>query len=149
MEFTYKWKLNDRIIEDATGDSLNLSKLKKRDLITVTATPYVGGKAGFPFESPVIAVHSAPPSLDLKALPRQQRKISDPLELQLTSVDPDGDEVTFYLEVPLVEGMTIDGRTGKITWIIQPNQKGAIRFGAAAEDTDKTKVTKIFEITVE
>ncbi|MCX6983475.1 MAG: putative Ig domain-containing protein, partial [Lentisphaerae bacterium] len=62
---------------------------------------------------------------------------------------PDSDGITFSLEAPLVPGMSIDGQTGKITWIIPPNQKGTIRFGAAVEDTDKTKVTKIFEITVE
>jgi hypothetical protein len=45
--------------------------------------------------------------------------------------------------------MTIDKRSGKISWSLQPDQKGSFRFGAAVEDDNGTKVTKIFDITVE
>ncbi len=61
----------------------------------------------------------------------------------------DGGQLTFSLEQPLVPGMTIDGRSGKISWIIQPDQKGTIRFGAAVEDDNQTKVIKTFEITAD
>ena len=45
--------------------------------------------------------------------------------------------------------MTIDKWSGKISWNIQPDQKGVIRFGAAVEDDNGTKVTKIFDVTVD
>lgn len=147
VTYTFLWKVNDGIIEGATGDTLALSAFKKRDLVTVTVTPYDGDKAGFPVESPVAFIYGIPPTLDLKA-ERQARKAGEPAELQLISLHPDSEGVSFSLEAPIVPGMSIDGQTGRITWIIHPDQKGTIRFGAAVEDTDKTKVTRTFDITI-
>jgi len=146
--YTYRWKINDKTVEGATGDTLKSDRLKKRDMVTVTATPHEGDQAGFPLESPIISIHSASPILELKAA-SQKRKVGESIEMQLLASDPDGDAVTFSLEVPTVEGMIIDKTTGKITWRPRPDQRGKIRFGAAAEDTDKTKVTKVFEVMVE
>jgi len=148
VTYTYAWKVNNLIIKGATGETLDLSAFKKRDLVTVTVTPYEVDKAGFLVESPVIAIHGIPPSLDLQA-PLKKTKVGAPLELQLVSIHPDSDTITFSLEAPLLPGMSIDGQTGKITWLVPPNQKGTIRFGAAVEDTDKTKVTKTFDLNVE
>ena len=148
IAYTYLWKVNNRTVEDATGDTLDLSALKKGDLVTVTVTPYEGDKAGFPVESAVIVIHGIPPSLDLQA-PLKKTKVGDPLELQLVSIHPDSDAITFSLEAPFLHGMSIDSKTGKITWLFPPNQKGTLHFGAAVEDTDKTKVTKTFDIKVE
>jgi hypothetical protein len=148
VTYAYVWKVNDRVVESATGNTLNLSALNKRDLVTVTVTPYDGDKDGFPVDSPVIAVHSTPPSLDLIAM-RQARKAGGPLEFQLVSRHPDSDGIVFSLEAPLVAGMAIDKDSGKITWNMPADRRGAIRFGAAVEDTEKTKVTKIFEINVD
>ena len=147
VTYGYVWKVNDRIIEGAEGDTLVLSAFKKSDLVTVTVTPYDGDKAGFPVESPRAIVYSIPPTLDLKA-ERQAIKAGKHVEFQLISLHPDSEDVTFSLEAPVVPGMSIDGRTGRITWMIQPDQKGTIRFGAAVEDTDKTKVTRTFDITI-
>ncbi|MHB9096231.1 MAG: hypothetical protein ACYC5X_00210 [Syntrophales bacterium] len=148
LVYTYRWRVNDRVIEDASGDTLNLSPFKKRDLITVTVTPYDGDTAGFAVESPSVAIYSVPPSLELKAL-RKARKTGEPIELQLVSVAPDGEPVAFSLEAPHVSGMTIDKRSGKISWLLQPGQKGSFRFGAAVEDDNGTKITKIFDITAD
>jgi hypothetical protein len=146
--YTYRWRVNDRIIEEAKGDTLNLSPFKKRDLVTVTVTPHDGQTAGFVVQSPVVAIHSVPPSLEVKGM-RQARKTEEPVVLQLVGVAPDGERVTFSLEAPHVPGMTIDKQSGKISWLIQPDQKGTVRFGAAVEDDNGTKVTKNFDITLE
>ena len=148
LVYTYHWKVNDRIIEDASEDTLNLSPFKKRDLITVTVTPYDGNTAGFAVESSVVAIHSIPPSLELKPM-RKARRTGEPIELQLVGVAPDGDQVVFNLEPPYVPGMTIDKHSGKITWLLQPEQKGSLRFGAAVEDDNGTKIAKIFDVTAD
>jgi hypothetical protein len=148
LVYTYLWRVNDKIIEEAKGDTLNLSPFKKRDLVTVTVTPHDGDTAGFAVASPVIAIHSVPPSLELKAM-RRARKAGEPVELQLAGVAPDGELVAYSLEAPHVPGMTIDKQSGKISWSIQPDQKGAIRFGAAVEDDNGTKVTRIFDVTID
>ena len=146
--YTYRWKVNDRIIREATGSSLILSPFKKGDLITVTVTPHDGTTDGLAVESPLVAIHSVAPSLELKAM-RQARKPGEPIELQLVGVAPDGDPIVFSLEPPLVSGMTIDRRSGKISWALKPDQKGSFRFGAAVEDDQGAKVTKTFDITAE
>lgn len=148
LVYTYLWKVNDRVIEEAVGDTLNLSAFHKRDLVTVTVTPYDGETAGLAVASSMVAIHSVPPSLELNAM-RRARKTGEPIELQLVGAAPDGDQITFSLEAPQVPGMTIDQRSGKISWRLQPDQKGVFRFGAAVEDDNGTKVTKIFEITAE
>jgi hypothetical protein len=148
MTYTYEWKVNDHIIAGKTGDMLNLSTFKKGDLVSVVVTPYAGDMAGYPMRSPFVVVHGTTPSLDLKT-GRQAKKAGEAFDFQLTSLHPDSDHVTFSLEAPMVPGMSIDNLSGKITWIIQPNQRGTISFGAAVEDTDKTKVKKTFEITLE
>ncbi|MBP8980315.1 MAG: hypothetical protein KBG09_03615 [Syntrophobacterales bacterium] len=148
LVYTYRWKVNDKSIAGANENTLSLSNLKKRDLVSVVVTPYAEGKAGYPVESPVVAVHGVPPTLELQAA-REAPKAGKAVELQLTSRYPDSDAVTFRLEAPQVAGMTIDGKTGRISWMIQPGQRGKISFGASVEDTDGTKVTKIFEVAVE
>ena len=148
IKYNYAWRVNDRIVAGATRDTLDLSAFKKGDRVMVDITPYTGDKEGFSVRSPFVVVHSITPSLELKAA-RQAIKAGEPLEFQLVSVHPDSDNVTFSLEAPIVPGMSIDGPSGKITWITQPDQKGTISFRAAVEDADKTKVKKTFEIKVE
>jgi hypothetical protein len=148
LVYSYRWRVNDKTVEEAKGDTLNLSPFKKRDLIAVTVTPYNGDTAGFAVDGPVVAIHSVPPSLELKAM-RRARKTGEPVELQLAGVASDGEQVTYSLEAPHVSGMTIDRQSGKISWLIQPDQKGTVRFGAAVEDDNGTKVTRIFDVTVD
>ncbi len=148
LVYTYRWKVNDKSVAGAKDSTLPLSNLKKRDLVSVVVTPHMEGKAGYSVESPVIAVHGVPPTLELQAV-REAPKAGKAVELQLISRHPDSETVTFRLETPQVAGMTIDGKTGRISWMIQPGQRGKISFGVSVEDTDGTKVTKIFEVAVE
>ena len=149
LKFTYVWRVNGQIIAEATGDTLDLSPFKKRDLISVTVTPCNEKDiAGYAVNSPVVAIHSIPPSLEMKTVNKMAR-IGEPYTLQLFSDHPDSETATFSLEEPKIGGMTIDGQTGKISWVIQPNQKGTVRFGTAVLDSEGTRVTKIFVINMD
>jgi len=147
LAYTYLWRVNDRIIEEAKGETLNLSAFKIGDRVNVTVTPSDGDSEGFAVVSPEVAVHSSPPSLTLE-LKRPVGKVGDPIDMQLVSVAPDSGQVVFSLELPHVPGLTIDKSSGKISWRRQPDQQGTIRFGAGVQDNHGTKVTKTFEITV-
>jgi len=148
IEFSYVWKVNDRVIEGAGGDTLRLSDFKKGDLINVDVTPNDERIKGYTVGSPIVAVHAIPPSLDLQGVHNVIKK-GVPIELQLVSLAPDSQQITFSLESPLLPGMTIDRHSGKIGWVIQRDQKGILKFGAAVEDDHRTKVTKIFEVKVD
>jgi hypothetical protein len=145
LTYSYVWEVNNKKIRGTTGNSLDLSNFQKRDLVSVTVTPYEGKKAGYSVSSPFVVVYGVAPSLELKAMSRNV-KTRDPLVLQLSSVHPETGQVTFALTPPLIQGMTIDGKTGKITWVAQPCQDGTLQFGASVSDTDGSKVTKVFKI---
>ncbi len=108
LTYAYVWKVNDRIVEDAEGDTLDLSvlELKKRDLITVTSRPMTAtrrlsrGKPrrGRPQHSPDARSRGA----------ASDEESSETLEIQLVSRHPDSDSITFSLEAPTVPGMSID-----------------------------------------
>jgi hypothetical protein len=148
IDYTYQWKVNDRVVEGTAGGVLNLAPFKKGDLITCIVTPYVSSVMGIAVESPVVAIHGLPPTLGLKDV-RQRRKIGEPIELQLVSLAPDSAEVTFSLAPPYVQGMVIDKHLGTISFLPQPDQRGTVRFGAAVEDDNRTNVTNIFTITIQ
>jgi len=148
LSYQYDWKVNHRSIANTNKDSLELSGFQKNDLLSVRVTPYNEEGTGFSVESSFIAIHSIPPSLELQRT--HQNAHSGKVFMQLVSIHPDSDKVRLGLAEPFISGMTIDSQNGKITWIIQPEQKGVIRFGASVEDEDKTvKVTKIFEMTID
>ncbi len=144
----YRWMVNQKPIDDAKGDTLPAGKFKKYDHISVIITPYMNGAKSYPFVSKTIIIQNSVPSLDMKLL-KERQKIDEPIELQLVSSDPDGDKITFSLESPMLEGMTINQETGKIVWKPHKQQKGVYQFDASAADPDGAKITKTFELKLE
>lgn len=145
ITFTYQWKRNDQFIPEATTNVLKDTPLKRRDRINAVATAVRDGVAGPPAESKTVVIYSLPPSLEMKILTPQVR-MGLPITIQLTGAAPDGDKIVFSLISPFVEGMAIDGNTGKIIWTPQRVLKGKLKFGAAATDTDGNKTLKVFEL---
>jgi len=145
ITFTYQWKRNDQSIPEATTNVLKDTPLKRRDRISVVATAVRDGLAGPPAESKTVVIYSLPPSLEMKILTPQVR-MGLPIEIQLTGAAPDGDKVVYSLISPFVEGMTIDGNTGKIIWTPPRVLKGKLLFGAAVADTDGNKTMKVFDL---
>jgi len=142
---TYQWKINEQSIFEATDIILKDKPLKRRDRISVVVTAFRDGVAGPPAESRTVVIHSPPPSLEMKVVTPQVR-LGLPVEIQLTGAAPDGDKVVFSLISPFVEGMMIEGNTGKIAWTPQRVLPGKLKFGAAATDTDGNKTMKVFEL---
>jgi hypothetical protein len=146
ITYEYLWEINGDIITDVKEDVLPKGIFKKGDKITVTVTPYANGLKGEPYRSMFIVIHSAPPTLELKEM---VQRLDNIIEFQLFSKDPDGDKVTFSLEEPFIEGMTIDKETGKIVWRPEKKEMGTYSFRASATDTDGTKTTKKFEFKID
>lgn len=146
ITYEYQWNVNGAVINGIKGDILPAGLFKKGDLINVRITLFADGIKGRPQESTYIAVHSAPPSLELK---ETTQKLNDKIESQLISKDPDGDKVIFSLEEPILEGMTIEKETGKIIWKPEKKEEGTYKFGASATDIDGVKIIKTFEFKIE
>lgn len=145
ITFTYQWKRNDQFIPEATANVLKDTSLKRGDRVSVVATAFRDGVAGPPAESQSVVVNSPPPALEMKILTPQVR-LGQPFGIQLTGAAPDGDKVVYSLTSPFVEGMTIDGNTGKIIWTPARVYSGKLLFGAAATDPDGNKATRVFEL---
>lgn len=146
VAYEYLWEINNKPIAIIKGDTLTAGLFKKGDAIRVLVTPFVDGIKGYTYESRFIVVHSAPPSLELR---ETTQKLNDTIEFQLISKDPDGDKVTFSLEEPLLEGMTINKETGKIIWKPKERERGTYKFRASATDIDGVKITKTFEFKID
>ena len=146
LEFSYEWFINTRPVE-----AINLSRLpqglfKKYDRIIVRVTPFHNGKRGAMFVSQTAIVRNSPLELILSDKVLYQ---GDAIVLQLIGRDPDGGKITYSLESPVIEGMTIDKETGKITWMAVKSDAGVFKFGASVSGAEGAKETKIFEFSTE
>jgi hypothetical protein len=143
VTFEYEWKINGKVIENAGGNELRSSALKKKDEIGVTVVPLLDGVRSEPFESSVV-IHTIAPTLEMKVLSSGLKRGS-PVEIQLTGQSSNGEKLVYALEEPFLEGMTINKDSGKIACFAEKPQKGVYRFGASVTDADGNKVVKIFE----
>lgn len=146
VKYEYKWHINGKPLKGIKGDTLPPGEFKKKDRVSVTVTPFLDGVEKDPYKSMFIVIHSSPPSLELKEI---SQKLNQTIELQLISTDPDGDKVTFSLEEPFLEGMTIEKETGEITWKSEKKEKGAYKFRASVTDSDGVKTAKTFEFRID
>lgn len=145
ITLTYQWKINDQAVFEATDIVLKDKPLKRRDRVSVVVTAVRDGVAGPSTESKTVVIYSQPPSLDMK-IDTPQIRLGLPIEIQLSSTAPDGDKIVYSLTAPFLDGMTINGNTGKISWTPQRVIPGKLKFGAAATDTDGNKTMKVFEL---
>jgi hypothetical protein len=122
ISLLYEWFINEEPLAE-TSDTVNIDgKLIKRgDKVSVKITPTDGEQQG----QPVILysiINNSPPIVSSVTVPTFQdngriytsRVIAD---------DPEGDPLTYTLrEKP--EGMTIDPKSGIITWRVTPKDRG-------------------------
>jgi hypothetical protein len=146
VTYEYAWHINGKPVKGIKDNTLPPGEFKKGDYISVVVTPFVDGAEKAPYRSMPVIIHSSPPSLELKEI---SQKLNQAIELQLISSDPDGDKVTFSLETPFLEGMTIEKETGKIIYNPKKKEKGTYRFRASATDSDGIKTSKTFEFKIE
>jgi hypothetical protein len=124
---------------------LQLSEFEIDDLVTVTIVPYDEGVAAPARTSHPVRIRAVPPSLDLRLT--QDKFIAEKqFECRLISKHPDSETVTFALEEPKVEGMTINAKTGLITWSVPAVPPKTLEFGASVIDPARNKTTKVFAL---
>ncbi len=145
--YEYQWQLNGKPVEGVNGNVFPAGLAKKNDRVTITVIPSVDGVAYKEFNYNITKnIYNAAPSL---LLTTERRKTGDIIELQLIGSDPDGDKITYALEEPFLEGMSIDKMTGKIIWKPTKIGVGVYRFGASATDSDGSKTTKTLEFSLD
>ncbi|MDR2861608.1 MAG: hypothetical protein LBV07_03550 [Syntrophobacterales bacterium] len=144
FQYVYAWKVNSQPIPNS-GDTLELAGFKIGDLITVTVTPYDDNGAAPAKTSQPLNIRAVPPSLDIQGT-KDNISPGEPFTCQLVSKHPDSETVTFSLEEPKLEGMTIHEKTGLITWSIPETKKTTWEFGASVVDPAGNKTIKTFTL---
>jgi hypothetical protein len=143
--FSYRWKINDQFISAEGTDTLADATLKRGDRISVVVTAMKDGITGPQIESPMVVIHSLPPSLDMKIMTDSFRP-GDTVEIQLLGSAPDNDKMVYSLEPPFLEDMALDKNIGRITWKPKRLLPGKLQFGASCSDTDGNKTVKVFAL---
>ena len=145
ISYKYVWSVNRHVIENVTGDSLPNEYFKKNDVVLVMVKASAG-ETGTYYQSRSVVIVGSKLSLDLKVLSQQA---NDAVDMQLLGSDPDGDKIVYALEQPILDGMTIEKESGKITWKAAKREIGIYKFAASATTADGRKATRIFEFTLD
>ena len=147
FQYTYAWKINNQPVPYESSDTLELADFKVGDWVTVTITPYDSAGTAPAKTSHPLKIRAVPPSLELQTT-KYKITPGETFICQLISQHPDSETVTFSLEEPKLEGMTIHAQTGRITWSIPSLQKNTWQFGASVMDPGGSKTTETFTISI-
>jgi hypothetical protein len=145
VTFEYQWMVNNSIVP-GQADSLDTSGLKKRDGISVMATPYDGEERGAPVQSTVVFLSNRNPEIISAPSSNIQGGV---YTYQMAAKDADGDPLTYAL-VTAPDGMTIDARTGLIRWE-PPTASGPVEMAVkiSVDDGDGGMAFQEFRLTLE
>jgi hypothetical protein len=145
IHLKYQWLINNTSpIEGVDGDTLPAGKVKRGNYVGVRVIEIRDGEIIAQKNSDMVMVHNSAPSLTMRILNSRIKK-GDPIEIQLSANDPDGDTLTFSLdEAP--SGMTLDPSSGKITYRPDSLGHGAIKFRASVTDSEGAKTSGSYEV---
>lgn len=125
VTLAYEWYKNGEL----AGTEETLSDFRRGDKITVTIVPSDGLRAGRGKTLGTEIVNSSPRISGLG----EQKTVEGTMLLQVDASDPDGDALVYSLE-PGSKGMTIDGATGQVTWVIPSDFQGESRSAVIVDD---------------
>jgi hypothetical protein len=143
ISFNYQWFVNGQEIVDVREDRLGMARLKKGMWIYCRVQAVSGSNQSAWFKSDIVRVLNTLPTLELPPL----KKFSVPGEFhyQPMASDPDADELTFEVLAPLDQGITIDPRTGALSWPLKvetvKSLGESIEIKIAVSDGEGEKVT--------
>lgn len=140
ISFSYEWTKNG----EPSGKTRELaSPLKRGDKITVKVTPYDGQDYGTPFVLERKIDNMPPVFIDDKHYDFDGRLFSHTVR----AVDADGDTLTYSLKSG-PEGMTVNPRTGLVTWNVPLDFKGKAPFTVAVNDGKGAESTFVFDLDI-
>lgn len=131
FRFRYRWFVNNNEI---SGDLpvLKGDLFKRGDQVKLIVTPYDNDGDGIPFTSRPLVIPNASPQF--VTTPPAEFK-GDTYQYDARAEDPDGDALNYSL-AKAPQGMTIDNRSGTITWKIGKDQAGDNPVEVVAQDPE-------------
>ena len=143
VKFRYQWTVNDQALPD-DSPVLRGSQFKQGDTVSLTVTPYDDEAEGKPFVSRNTVIPNSAPAI-VSEPPKDFQ--GDVYTYQVVAQDPDGDPIEYSLAAAPA-GMSIDARTGVITWPINEKSGGAHAIEIVARDPAGMKTTQKYTLTI-
>jgi hypothetical protein len=143
IEFEYTWTVNGAT-SDERGPVFPDTELKRGDVVQLSVVARDAEGESEPLASPEILVENAAPLI------RSQPNLTgqeDVFVYQLVAEDPDDDLLRFGME-RAPEGMSVQARSGEVTWTPRENQAGTHAVELWAEDPQGARATQRFELTI-
>ena len=144
VTLTYRWRKNETVLKEGEDSALDLADLTAKDIVHVDVTASDGTPAGSITVSERFTLTNSSPSIvsSPTASPRGDR-----YEYLVRATDPDGDPLTYVLEVS-PPGMTIEAETGQIRWIVNSEAAGNHRVRVVAKDPQGGFATQEFDLSL-
>lgn len=140
--FRCHWAINDQEVPEDTP-VLKGALFKRGDKINLIVIPYDQDGEGKPLVSQNMIIPNGPP-----------RIISNPPEFHgstyayhVVAEDPDGDPLTYSL-ASAPPGMSVDARTGMISWSINEKSAGTYVVEVIAQDPGGLRASQKYSLTM-
>jgi hypothetical protein len=104
----YKWKVNEKLVQEGERNDFSLAGAKKGDQVHCEAVPDDGISTGGWAASPIVEVANSPPRI--LSLPPATAASGGPFTYTLRAEDPDGDPMIFEI-VSGPPGIVLEGVT--------------------------------------
>ena len=140
----YRWSKNDKVVLEGESHELDISDLKTNDTIQVEVVAKDGTATGKAVVSNVFSINNTPPTIVSSPTSAKQ---DVQYAYQVQAQDPDGDALTYNLEVA-PPGMTIHSQSGLVQWVPAADLKGSHRVRIVAKDSKGGFATQDFDLTL-
>lgn len=141
--FNYRWSINGQEISEREA-TLRGDKFKRGDVVSLDVTPYDYEGEGEVYHAVPFVIPNAPPRF--VSIPPKEFSATT-YEYQARAEDPDGDAITYAIS-GAPTGMTIDSKTGQLTWPINKEDVGEHTIEITAQDDLGLKAVQKFTVTI-
>ena len=141
---TYRWSKNDKVVLEGESHELDITDLKTNDTIQVEVVAKDGTTTGKAVVSNVFSINNTPPTIVSSPTSAKQ---NGQYAYQVQTQDPDGDALTFNLEIA-PSGMTIHPQTGLVQWVPAADVQGSHRVRVVVKDARGGFATQEFDLSL-
>ncbi len=145
VSFRYQWKRNGEKITGAVSAVLEWHEdFKKGDKISVEVIPYNGKNEGVWKAEGEITIPNSPPKITSEPEAKME---GGKFRYAIKAEDPDGDLIDFTLK-DAPKGMSIDPKTGLITWDFDEKAAGEYKLEVIVSDPEGAKSSQTLILTI-
>lgn len=143
VTFKYTWSVND--VELPVHEPvLKGSAFKRGDKVSLSIIPSDNDGEGTPFVAEPFIIPNAPPRF-ISAPPTDFT--GDSYVYHAAAEDPDGEALTYSLATAPA-GMTIDNRSGMVTWKVGKEQAGTHTIEIVAQDPGGLRASQKYSLAI-